>query len=63
MDKKGEIPCSSCDSWKKKEKKFSCNPDSCPELTAWLRKNAPQLNPDAVQLQVNLPEIAFQYIV
>jgi len=63
MDKKGEIPCASCNSWKKQQKKFSCNPDSCKELTAWLVKNAPQLSPDAVQVQVHLPEVALQYIV
>ncbi len=63
MEKQAEIPCSSCRSWNKEQKKFSCNPDGCKELTAWLFANAPQLCEDSIQLQVRLPEIAVQYVV
>ncbi len=63
MDKQGEIPCAACHSWLKRERKFSCNPDRCSALTNWLFKNAPQLKPEAVQIQAILPEKALQYVV
>jgi hypothetical protein len=63
MKNQGEIPCTACQSWDRKQKKFSCNPDDCKELTKWLFANAPKLCKEKAQLQVNLPEIAIQYIV
>ena len=63
MENHAEIPCASCTSWKRKERKFSCNPDGCAVLTAWLFANAPQLCRDRVQLQVQLPEVAVKYVV
>ncbi|MCW4003552.1 MAG: hypothetical protein NWE95_06540 [Candidatus Bathyarchaeota archaeon] len=63
MKKQAEIPCTSCQSWNSKQKKFSCNPDDCKELTTWLFANAPQLRKETVQLQVRLPEIAIKYVV
>lgn len=60
---KDEIPCASCQSWKKQQKKFSCNPDGCKQLTTWLFKHAPQLCKGTVQMQVHIPEIAIQYVV
>jgi hypothetical protein len=63
MEKQGEIPCANCQSWKKKEKKFSCIPDGCKELNAWLLEHAPQTSAGTIQMQVRLPEIAVQYVV
>jgi hypothetical protein len=63
MDKQGEIPCAACHSWRKKQKKFSCNPDSCSALTTWLFENAPHIRAETLQTQVHLPEVAFQYVV
>jgi hypothetical protein len=63
MEKQAEIPCASCQCWNRKQRKFSCNPDACKGLTAWLFANSPQLCRDNVQLQVRLPEIAIKYIV
>jgi hypothetical protein len=63
MEKQGEIPCASCRSWAKKQKKFSCNPDECKGLTQWIFANAPNLNSENVKLLVALPECATQYVV
>ena len=64
MAKKAEIPCASCSSWVKKQKKFSCNPDECSGLTEWMFANAPHLGGcENVKLLVRLPEIATQYVV
>jgi hypothetical protein len=63
MEKKSEIPCTSCQSWNRKEKKFSCNPEDCKELTTWLSDNAPQLCKGSVQMQVHIPEVAIKYVV
>jgi hypothetical protein len=46
-----------------KSKKFSCNPKTCNALSGWLRKHSPQLYSDPLQMQVQLPEPATQYIV
>jgi hypothetical protein len=63
--KSKEIPCANCQSWAKKEKKFSCNPDECKGLTAWLYENAPNMTKDKANLQftVKFPVSACQYIV
>lgn len=63
MEKQEEIPCANCDSWKRKEKKFSCNPDDCKVLTAWFLDYVPQLKTGTIQMQVHLPEVAIQYVV
>ncbi len=63
MGEKAEIPCANCQSWAKKEKKFTCNPDECKGLTTWLIENAPQINKDDLKVQVRLPVSANQYIV
>jgi hypothetical protein len=63
MEKQAEIPCASCRSWVKKQKKFSCNPDQCTGLTEWIFSNAPNLNSENVKLLVALPECATQYVV
>jgi hypothetical protein len=57
------IPCMQCDSWKKKERKFSCNPNDCKVLTEWLLGHAPVLTKDTVQMQVHLPDVAIRYVV
>jgi hypothetical protein len=61
MAKQKEIPCASCQSWVKKQKKFSCNPDDCKGLADWLFANAPHLNDEYAQIR--LKEIANQYVV
>jgi len=61
MEKQSEVPCANCQSWK--EKKFSCNPDDCKVLTVWLLEHAPQLSTGTIQMQVQFPEIAVQYVV
>jgi hypothetical protein len=66
MAKKAEIPCASCRSWVKKQKKFSCNPDECSGLTEWMFANAPHISGGEngnVKLLVRLPMIATQYVV
>jgi hypothetical protein len=63
-EKNKEIPCANCHLWVKKQKKFSCNPDECKGLTAWLYENAPNMNKAAgLQFAVKLPISACQYIV
>jgi hypothetical protein len=63
MGEQPEIPCSKCQFWRKKQKKFSCNPNDCSLLTSWLLENAPQLSKETLQMQVRLPEVALQYVV
>lgn len=63
MEKQDEIPCANCQSWKRNEKKFSCNPDDCKTLTAWLLEHVPQLSTGTIQMQMQLPETAIQYVV
>ena len=63
MDKQAEIPCANCDSWKRKEKKFSCNPDACKVLTSWFLDNMPQLKTGEIPMQVHVREVAIQYVV
>ena len=36
MSSKKTIPCSVCRSWKKDQKKFSCDPNKCEILSKWL---------------------------
>jgi hypothetical protein len=63
MKKQDDIPCANCQSWIRKEKKFSCNPDSCKQLTVWLLEHKPQVDSGTIHMQVPLPEIASQYVV
>ena len=63
MEQKEEIPCAKCRSYKAKEKKFSCNPDDCKDLTLWLLENAPHMQPETLQMQLHIPEKAIQYVV
>ncbi len=63
MGEQTEIPCSKCEFWSKKRRNFSCNPNDCSLLTLWLLKNSPILREETVQMQVRLPETAFQYVV
>jgi hypothetical protein len=63
MENKEEIPCAACQSWKKEQKKFSCNPDNCKVLTAWLFEKAPRLSTSKIQMQMQLPVPANQYVV
>ena len=63
MEKKNEIPCTSCQSWNRKEKKFLCNPELCKDLTTWLYENAPQLSKGNVEMQIHLPDVAIKYVV
>ena len=43
--------------------KDRCKPKDCKELSAWLLQYTPQLSAETAQMQVQLPEIAIQYIV
>jgi hypothetical protein len=62
MEHQEEIPCASCQSWNGKQKKFSCNPNHCKELSEWMHERNSQ--PSAMeQIQVQLPETAIQYVV
>lgn len=36
MNSRKTIPCSVCKSWKKEQKKFSCDPNQCEILSKWL---------------------------
>jgi hypothetical protein len=64
MAEQSEIPCASCHSWVKKQRKFSCKPDECPGLSKWIFSNAPNLGgDDGVRLLAGLPECAMQYVV
>jgi len=63
MAKQAEIPCASCRSWVKKQKKFSCNPDECKGLTEWILSNAPELGGGNIKKLVMLPVSAMQYVV
>jgi hypothetical protein len=63
MEHEEQIPCADCHLWNAKEKKFSCKPKDCKELSAWLLQYAPQLSAEKAQMQVQLPEIAIQYVV
>jgi hypothetical protein len=58
-----EIPCVVCKSWNGKRKKFSCNPKKCSNITAWLREHNPELSAETIQMQMQVPETAIQYIV
>jgi hypothetical protein len=62
MEHQEEIPCASCQSWNGKQKKFSCNPNHCKELSEWMHEHNSQ--PIAMeQIQIQLPETAIQYVV
>jgi hypothetical protein len=63
MEHEEPIPCADCRLWNAKEKKFSCKPKDCKELSAWLLQYAPQLSAEKAQMQVQLPETAIQYVV
>jgi hypothetical protein len=63
MDQEDEIPCVTCKSWNGKRKKFSCNPKGCIDISAWLPLHIPQLSTETTHKQVQLQEIAIQYIV
>ncbi len=63
MEDAKEIPCATCQSWKKAQKKFSCDPNACKMLTAWLFENAAHLNEPKIHMQLAFPEPAKQYIV
>jgi hypothetical protein len=63
MDHADEIPCSTCKSWNGKQKKFSCNPKKCSNVSAWLLEHNPQISDEMVHMQVQLPEVTVQYIV
>jgi hypothetical protein len=63
MERQDTIPCAACQSWNRKQRKFTCNPSDCKQLTAWLSEHAPQLSTGTTQMQVQLPEIAIQYVV
>jgi stringent starvation protein B len=62
LEQQEEIPCASCQSWNRKQKKFSCNPHLCKGLTDWMNENASLPN-EVVQIQMHLPETAIQYVV
>ena len=62
MEPTEEIPCAKCQSYNSKEKKFSCNPDACKELSAWLFEHVIQLRPEAHEIQQKR-EIAIRYVV
>jgi hypothetical protein len=63
MEKQKEIPCANCQSWKRNQKKFSCIPNDCKDLTSWLLQNAPHMKAETLQMQLQLPEPIIQYIV
>jgi hypothetical protein len=62
MDHQEEIPCTSCQSWNGKQKKFSCNPNLCKGLSEWMNNHASIPNV-AEQIQTHFPETALQYVV
>jgi hypothetical protein len=62
MDHQEEIPCTSCQSWNGKQKKFSCNPNLCKGLSEWMNDHA-SLPSAEKQSQMHLPETALQYVV
>jgi hypothetical protein len=62
MEPKEEIPCAKCHSYKAKDKKFSCNPQDCKELSDWIFENVTQLRTESLQTQ-RCPEIAVRYVV
>jgi hypothetical protein len=62
MEHQEEIPCSSCQSWNGRQKKFSCNPNVCKGLSEWMHEHTSIPNA-AEQIQVQLPETATQYVV
>jgi hypothetical protein len=63
MEKADEIPCAACKSWNGKRKKFSCNPKKCGNVSTWLIEHIPKLSDETIPTQVQLPEIAVQYVV
>jgi hypothetical protein len=61
MEHQEEIPCASCQSWNGKQKKFSCNPNTCKGLSEWMHGHS---QPSAIeQILVHRPETAIQYVV
>jgi hypothetical protein len=63
MEREEEIPCAVCHSWNAKEKKFSCEPRECKELSAWLLKHAAHLSRETPQMQAHYSETTIQYVV
>jgi hypothetical protein len=63
MEQANEIPCIMCKSWSGERKKFSCNPKKCSKIAALLLEHVPQLSGETIHMQVQLPEIAIQYVV
>jgi hypothetical protein len=62
MEPTEEIPCAKCQSYNGKEKKFSCNPDNCKELSTWLFEHVIQLREESPRIQKD-HEIAIRYVV
>jgi hypothetical protein len=62
MEHKEEIPCAACQSWNKREKKFSCNPHICKGLIKWIQEHV-SIPSSPEQIQMHLPETATQYVV
>jgi hypothetical protein len=63
MKQSMEIPCKGCKLWNAQHKKFICNPKACVTLFEWLRSQAPKLSNETVKVQVQMPQVASQYIV
>ena len=62
METKHEIPCATCQSWNAKLRKFSCRPNDCKKLSAWLVQYAPQLRSDSAEVEA-FPETSIRYVV
>jgi hypothetical protein len=56
MESDTDIPCSACLLWHPEKKSFSCDPNSCKKLSAWLLKHAED---NAVETQDKI----VQYVV
>jgi hypothetical protein len=63
MESTQEIPCATCKSWNAKLRRFSCKPQDCKELSAWLLQYVPQLGSNPLETEVQLSEESIPYVV
>lgn len=63
METEEQIPCAKCHLWKSKEKKFSCKPNECKELSIWLFQYAGELKPEVEETKAQRQGTVIQYVV
>ncbi|MGA3110973.1 MAG: hypothetical protein ABSE15_02960 [Candidatus Bathyarchaeia archaeon] len=65
MEKEQEtqIPCIKCRSYSAEQRKFSCKPHICKELSVWLQQRCPQLAPNPAETEMRVRIAAIPYVV